>query len=127
MRAPATEIDQTQFLRLLELAGPDTAAELLRRLTGDLDQVANGLLQGFATSPPDWDAVRAHTHVLIALAGVVGAVHLQHLAEAMNQQAHRCDTAGLGENTAAVTRHLAALIAFIAAQSAGSTPSGVTP
>jgi hypothetical protein len=112
------EMDQHQFLRLMELAGPDTAAELLRRLTADLDTVANGLRQGFQGPSPDWDAVRAHTHVLIALAGVAGAVRLQHLAEAMNLQAHHRDDAGLDAKGADLMQHLSVLVGFIAAKSA---------
>jgi HPt (histidine-containing phosphotransfer) domain-containing protein len=83
---PAQLVDRERYLRLMELAGPEGAQELLDRLDEDLRQVERGLARGLAE--PNVAEVRAQTHVLVALAGAVGATALQRLAEALNGAAH---------------------------------------
>lgn len=83
--APA-QMQPDRFDRLLAMAGPDLAAELLHQLHEDLLRAERGLLA--ASHRLDWQGVRAQTHVLIALAGTAGASQLQHLAEALNTLAH---------------------------------------
>ncbi len=104
-------LDGTTLKHLLAIAGP-TATELLRRLDEDLCRVERGLVSGLATA--DHAAIRAETHVLIALAGAVGAAKLQGLAEALNAAAHRKDgvhIAALGDE---ILPLLDRLIQFIA-------------
>lgn len=87
-------LDQSRFVRLMQMAGPEMGPELLARLDDDLSTVARGLHRALhgngqpATIPPDWAELRAQTHVLIALAGTLGALRLHHMAEALNRQAH---------------------------------------
>ncbi len=88
--APAPDglsIDSSRFERLLDLAGPGAADDLIGRLVSDLSVIERGLVRGLGA--PDPAEVRAQTHVLIALAGAVGAGELQRLAEALNGAAHR--------------------------------------
>lgn len=80
------QMQPERFDRLLAMAGPDLAAELLQRLHEDLLRAERSLLA--AAHGQDWQAVRAQTHVLMALAGTAGATQLQHLAEALNTLAH---------------------------------------
>lgn len=79
--------DRERYRRLMELAGAEAAQELLERLAEDLARVERGLMRALAG--PDPIEVRSETHVLIALAGAVGATPLQRLAEALNAAAHR--------------------------------------
>jgi CheY-like chemotaxis protein/anti-sigma regulatory factor (Ser/Thr protein kinase) len=85
--AKPVEFRRETFDRLLEVAGPDTARELVTRLFTDLRKAERGLVAGLAEC--DVNAVRAETHVLIALAGAVGAERLCKLAQDLNVVAHR--------------------------------------
>jgi CheY-like chemotaxis protein len=81
--------DRSRFERLLEIAGTDGARELLIRLTADLEKVRDNLSK--AIPRLDQATLRAETHVLISLAGAVGADHLHTLASTLNAAAHRMD------------------------------------
>lgn len=81
------ELNLARFEHLMEIAGPDNAGELLDRLQSDLRKTERGLVA--ALSDTDRAAIRSETHVLIALAGAVGAERLQALAETVNAAAHR--------------------------------------
>lgn len=95
---PETEtgfpVDVLQLDRLLALAGDDDGCELLTRLTMDFTSVRDGIREGIKTR--NFAQIRARTHVLISLAGAVGATALQHGAEAMNDASHR-KTEGLAD------------------------------
>lgn len=84
---PAPQLEPALFDRLLRMAGPAAAAELIERLLDDLLAAERSLLS--ASHGPDWLAIRAQTHVLMALAGTAGAPRLHHLAEEMNALAHQ--------------------------------------
>ncbi len=107
--------DQT-FRRLMQLAGPEVGAELLARLAEDLQAVEQGLALGVAQT--DWQAIRAHSHVLVALAGAVGATPLQTLAEDFNRTAHLHQTDALPGLLAATRPLLARLIRHVTGQQA---------
>ncbi len=76
--------------RLLQIAGPG-AGELLSRLSTDLARVETDISHGINRS--DRATLRSATHVLIALAGTVGAARLQRLAESLDRAAE--DARGL--------------------------------
>jgi len=105
-------LDEGRFGRLIEIAGREGAHELLGRLAGDLSAVERGLVRGL--SAPDPAAVRAHTHVLIALAGAVGAGELQRLAEGLNGAAHRASEEAMALIGADTLVQLDHLIHFVA-------------
>ncbi len=81
------EFDRECFDRLIDIAGPDASRELLDRLSTDLKKCERNLVAGL--SEGDTATIRAETHVLIALAGAVGAERLQALSQALNNAAHR--------------------------------------
>lgn len=114
--------DRERYLRLMELAGAEAAQELLERLAEDLARVERGLSR--ALSGPDAAEVRSETHVLIALAGAVGATPLQRLAEALNAAAHRDAAEEMARLGATTLDQLGRLARFIAAEEAASrTPA----
>lgn len=80
------ELDRKQFDRLLSLAGPAGAAELLTRLISDLSRVERSLVGALAL--PDLVTIGAEAHVLIAVAGAVGAQRLLAEAEGLNAAVH---------------------------------------
>ncbi len=115
-------LDPARLERLLDLAGAEVAGELLDRLVDDLGTVARGI----AAAAPDRDgtALRAHTHVLISLAGAVGAERLQRLAEALNLAAHAGDGPEidrLGAETTGELDRLVALVEAVRAQRAAAS------
>ncbi|MCB2128960.1 MAG: response regulator [Rhodobacteraceae bacterium] len=88
------EFDKAVFDRLLAIAGPDGRQELLGRLCADLRRTERGLVSGLGNL--DFAAIRSDTHVLIALAGAVGASRLQALATALNAASHRRERSEIG-------------------------------
>lgn len=72
--------------RLRQIAGPEAAAELFDRLQEDLATARAGLARAAATR--DLDEIRAHSHVIIALAGTAGAMGLHEDAVMLNSMAH---------------------------------------
>lgn len=105
------ELNIKRFQHLIEIAGPEAARELLDRLHDDLRKVERGLILGLSEN--DRMAVRAETHVLIALAGAVGAERLQLLAEAVNAAAHRREDAQMRSHGAEALTLLDRLIHFV--------------
>ncbi len=111
-RMPYPEMDLDRFDRLMAIAGATHARELLFRLHADLENVQDRLAA--ALVPPHWADLRSQTHILVALAGAVGAVRLQHLAGALNALAHSADDSGLPGTNPALMEDLGALIGFVA-------------
>ena len=121
-----TEMDPDRFYHLIDIAGPEGAPELLRRLHTDLSDVERALVQAIAASAtpagePDWAEIRAQSHVLIALSGAVGAEGLMQLARTLNASVHRRDLVALDEMGPALLEKLDNLIHFIALQSPPET------
>lgn len=120
---PEPLVDRERYRRLIEIAGPEGAQELLERLREDLRQVERGLARALAGAAPALSEVRAQTHVLVSLAGAVGAVPLQRLAEALNAAAHEAaaDPGAVAEIErlgAQTLQRLGLLARFIAAEEA---------
>jgi HPt (histidine-containing phosphotransfer) domain-containing protein len=80
------DIHRPTFDGLIRLAGPVVAPELLAQLGNDLGMIEEGLAQALAAQ--DIPSIRHQTHVLIALAGSVGAEGLLQLAKSLNAQAN---------------------------------------
>ncbi len=110
------ELDRARFDHLIEIAGPENARELLDRLCADLRRAERGLFAGLSTG--NRATVRAETHVLIALAGAVGAERLQRLAERLNAAAHRRDDSGRNEFGEEALAQIDRLITFVASERA---------
>ena len=83
-RPPSPEL--RSLGRLRQIAGPEAATELFDRLQEDLATARGGLARAAATR--DLDGIRAHSHVLIALAGTAGAMGLHEDAVMLNCMAH---------------------------------------
>ncbi len=105
------EMDTTRLHRLLTIAGPSGAQELLMRLASDLGNVQQKMAQ--ALQKMDQAQLRAQTHVLISLAGAVGAEHLQNLAQVLNSAAHKLDQDAISELSAKADRGISRLLQII--------------
>lgn len=119
--APAKDtIDWQTFDGLIKLAGPSAAHDLLAQLDRDLATVEQGMTT--ALSVGGTKAVRQHTHVLIALAGSVGATELYELALSLNTVAHRPDPTDLIPLGQKLLHGTAQLRAFVRKQMAAMPP-----
>lgn len=107
------DFDPSRLASLLQITGPELAAELLARLTEDLTATQDTLSAGAATA--DWKRLREGSHVLISLSGSVGALSLQALSESLNTVAHAQDRDGLASLMPPLDGELAALIRLIRA------------
>jgi HPt (histidine-containing phosphotransfer) domain-containing protein len=105
------DFDASRLSHLMAITGPDLAAELLARLTEDLTTTQTLLEQGTVTA--DWTRLREGSHVLISLAGSVGALSLQTMAENLNAIAHAQDHGALATLMPPLTGELASLIQLI--------------
>jgi two-component system aerobic respiration control sensor histidine kinase ArcB len=83
-RDPRPEL--RSLARLRQIAGPEAAAELFDRLQDDLATARAGLAR--AAVARDLGGIRAHSHVIIALAGTAGAMALHEDAVTLNGMAH---------------------------------------
>lgn len=107
------EFDPSRLSHLLDITGPELAAELLARLTEDLTATQDTLEQGAAEA--DWKRLREGSHVLISLSGSVGALSLQTMSESLNAIAHRQDRDALEALMPPLGGELALLIQLIRA------------
>lgn len=107
------DFDASRLSHLMEITGPDLAVELLARLTEDLTTTQTTLATGATTF--DWKRLREGSHVLISLAGSVGAMSLQVMAENLNAIAHRQDTEALATLMPPLDGELTSLIRLIRA------------
>lgn len=102
-----------RFRRLLVLAGPENAAELLARLAEDIRSARQTAER--AAEVRDWPALRGASHVLISLTGAVGALSLQEMSEQLNAATEGEDAAVLPVVMPAFLAELDALLHIIAA------------
>jgi two-component system, OmpR family, aerobic respiration control sensor histidine kinase ArcB len=80
-------VNRQTFDALVDIIGKDSAGELLAKLQADTDTVAEGL--GLGRKNLDLSEIRSQTHILISVAGAVGAQRLQFLAQRLNAAANR--------------------------------------
>lgn len=100
--------DRGALRRLLGLAGPEAAAEILHHLRADLETACTTL--GVAQAARDGDALRRTAHVLIALCGTVGATALCAVAEQLHRLVENRATDAPDE----ALQHASALIGGVA-------------
>ncbi|MGD9917216.1 MAG: ATP-binding protein [Paenirhodobacter sp.] len=123
--AALAELDIGRFERLIEIAGPEGAPDLVERLASDLARVERNLVT--ALTQIDRDAIRAETHTLVAIAGAVGADRLRARSEALNACAHGDDLVLLRPLGREVLSQLDRLIHFTAQRRSALTPPGGLP
>lgn len=78
--------DEAIYDALCRAIGEDMVAELLEKVVADLRQARSDLAG--ALTPLDRRPIRSASHILISVAGAIGAVRLQNCARALNAAAH---------------------------------------
>ncbi|HET9069307.1 MAG TPA: hypothetical protein VFN28_11740, partial [Amaricoccus sp.] len=91
-------IDQQTYDALVAAIGAETMGELLDKVVADLLAAQSDLAT--AVTLRDWARIRAASHILISVAGAIGAVRLAGCARDLNAVAHTDS----GESIAAATR-----------------------
>jgi hypothetical protein len=86
---PGAEIDSGIYDALAGIIGPAAMAELLGKVESDLCAAARRLELAIAT--PQVGEARSVSHVLISVAGTIGAVKAQNLARSVNRAADAGD------------------------------------
>lgn len=120
--AVAEIFDEQRFSDLLDLAGPHQGLELVLRLDEDLSGLAAALPTLARTA--DLIGLRQHSHVLLAIAGTVGANRLSDLARHLNVQVRAAEVGSIADLLAEITLLLDQLLARIrAARAALSSPA----
>jgi HPt (histidine-containing phosphotransfer) domain-containing protein len=112
-------LDRSRFENLLEVVGTKGAQELITRLTIDLQTVQSRMKA--AISAADQAELRRQTHVLISLAGAVGADKLQRLAQTMNTAAHKMDQAAIQQMGQDADENINAVLRIIQTDYAGNS------
>lgn len=103
-------IDQATFDALAEAIGQETMAELIEKVVADLRSAQASLI---AAQPAlDRGAIRSASHILISVAGAIGAVRLQTSARALNTLAHGDEAERIGEELRRCLVEIDAAVAF---------------
>lgn len=109
---PDAHIDMDIYNGLKEIIGHDSMQELLTKVMSDLGDVRAGVLEGAAAQ--NEVPIRANTHILISVAGAIGAVNLQHIAEKLNATAKSGDWPRIHAQSARCEAGVSEVLGFIA-------------
>jgi len=119
-------IDQDIFDGLAEAIGPEAMAELLEKVAADLLATRSRLERALAGA--DKAEIRAATHILISVAGAIGAMRVQGMARELNAAAHQGGPADMGGQAGIVAAgtnlitEIEAALAFLDARHPGAVP-----
>jgi HPt (histidine-containing phosphotransfer) domain-containing protein len=109
----AALIGENAALRdILAIAGPETTLRILQQVGIDFSSVQTRLTPALGSC--DWASIRAETHVLMSVAGTIGATRLQQLAQDANHAAHSRSTPEIETLAPDLLSELARMIATIA-------------
>lgn len=86
-------IDPNIYGSLEQSLGADTMQELLTKVTEDLAKIKTGISSALETD--DRAQYRASSHVLISVAGAIGALPTQRKAERLNREAHNQESSNI--------------------------------
>jgi len=98
------------FDALCNAIGGDMMAELLEKVVTDLMQARRDLAA--ALSPLDRKAIRSASHILISVAGAIGATRLQSCSRALNTAAQSENARNLPDDTRRCLAEIDAAVAF---------------
>ncbi|MEL6584504.1 MAG: response regulator [Pseudomonadota bacterium] len=85
-------LDQSVLRALRDALGADTLRDLLGKVLVDLESV-RAILDA-PNKPVDVNTLRARSHILMSVAGTIGATRLQHAAQTLNTAAHAAEASG---------------------------------
>lgn len=107
----AAEIDQGIFNQLWSSFDQSGRIELRTRVSQDIRAAADSVTE--AVRGGDYQRLRAATHILIAVAGVIGAQKLQSLARRLNSAGHTGDHSHVDEDGAELGREADRVLEYV--------------
>ena len=110
----APVIDRNIYDTLAETIGPAAMVGLLGKVNPDIQGARDRLVQ--ALDPIDLGEIRSVTHILISVAGAIGAVRLQELAKQMNAAGHRDDAAVIQRDMQGLLDQIDRALEFVKSQ-----------
>jgi CheY-like chemotaxis protein len=105
------DIDKGVFNRLWDSFDPASRAELKSRVMQDIRSAVE--TAGAALRERDFQRLRSSTHVLIAVAGIIGAQKLQSLARRLNSAGHAGDDSALDGDGAQLAQEADRVLGFV--------------
>lgn len=110
-------IDESIYQGLVQSIGGDAMAELLGKVDADIRSAQGRLSQGLETG--DIGEIRSASHILISVAGAIGATRLRKGAKDVNAAAHQGDLERVRDLASNLSRELEVLLEEVAARSGG--------
>ncbi len=113
---PAEEpgIDDEIFERLCNSFDDATLGELFLKIRADVAGAADRISSSLSSN--DTMELRAATHILISVAGAIGAVRLQSLAQCLNSAGHASDTAVIEQDAPKLLNEAKLVLDFVDAR-----------
>lgn len=109
-------VDTAVYDALATTFGPEMMAELLEKVAADLTTARDDLAA--AQDVMDVNTVRAASHIVVGVAGAVGASSLQRCARHLNTAAHAGDDAATRDLIPPCIEQIDAAVAFTVAERA---------
>lgn len=109
-REPNDLIDMAIYQTLEDNIGDETMRELLSKVTIDLQTVRSNIEKGIKAQ--DKKTIGSGSHVLISVAGAIGALSTQTAAQALNKACHHGDWPEITELSATCLTRIAELLSF---------------
>jgi CheY-like chemotaxis protein len=110
-------IDRNSYETLAEAIGPAAMTELLGKVNSDIRAARARLVP--ALDPVDLGEIRSVTHILISVAGAVGALPVQEKAKQMNAAGHRDDAAAVERDMQELLGEIDRLLEYVRKQIEG--------
>jgi CheY-like chemotaxis protein len=107
-------IDEATYSALVAAIGPETMGELLDKVVADLLAAQRDLAAAIEApgSEPDSARIRSASHILISVAGAIGAVRLAACARELNALAHTDAADRIATTTQACIGEIDAAVGF---------------
>ncbi len=116
MSAPSEHagIDDEIFERLCQSFDDATLEELFVKIRTDVKGAADRIAASMTSN--DIMELRAATHILISVAGAIGAVQLQSLAQCLNSAGHASDIAAIEQDAPKLLNEAKLVLDFVDAR-----------
>ncbi|MEM6906500.1 MAG: response regulator [Pseudomonadota bacterium] len=108
------EFNTQLYATLQSSLGPEDMQELLKKVQADVEASRETIIHGLRLM--DFRVIRTATHVLISVAGAVGAVRLQTLARQINGAANTQDDAEIRATGPEMLAEIERVLRFVASE-----------
>lgn len=104
-------IDESVYHSLVQAIGPDAMSELLGKVDTDVESARTRLAE--ALEFRNAEEVRSASHILISVAGAIGAVQVQEGAKQVNTTAHQGDLVKVEELAPALFEDIRSMVEVV--------------